>query len=156
MVAFTSGVGMWGSVGQANYAAAKGGIVALMRSAALGLSKYNVNANAVAPVASTRMQANVPGGTAETGEPEDIAPMVVYLLSDAAREITGQTYTVVAGRIALWSQPREIKEISKDGRWTPQELAERIPAEVGTDRLPMLDYMDMMKKRAAEAAAAQG
>jgi NAD(P)-dependent dehydrogenase (short-subunit alcohol dehydrogenase family) len=156
LVAFTSGVGMWGSVGQANYAAAKGGIVALMRSAALGLSKYNVNANAVAPVASTRMQANVPGGTAETGEPEDVAPMVVYLLSDAAREITGQTYTVVGGRIALWSQPREVKEISKDGRWTPQELAERIPGEVGTDRLPMLDYMDMMKKRAAEADAAQG
>jgi NAD(P)-dependent dehydrogenase (short-subunit alcohol dehydrogenase family) len=155
-VAFTSGVGMWGSVGQANYAAAKGGIVALMRSAALGLSKYNINANAVAPVASTRMQANVPGGTAETGEPEDVAPMVVYLLSDAAREITGQTYTVVGGRVALWSQPREIKEIFKDGRWTPQELAERIPTEVGTDRLPMLDYMDMMKKRAAEAATAEG
>jgi NAD(P)-dependent dehydrogenase (short-subunit alcohol dehydrogenase family) len=155
LVAFTSGVGMWGSVGQANYAAAKGGIVALMRSAALGLSKYNVNANAVAPVASTRMQANVPGGTAETGEPEDVAPMVVYLLSDAAREITGQTYTVVGGRVALWSQPRETKEIVKDGRWTPQELAERIPADVGFDRLPMLDYMDMMKKRAAEAAAAE-
>jgi NAD(P)-dependent dehydrogenase (short-subunit alcohol dehydrogenase family) len=156
LVAFASGVGMWGSVSQPNYAAAKGGIVALMRSAALGLSKYNINANAIAPVASTRMQANVPGGTAETGDPEDVAPMVVYLLSDAAREITGQTYTVVGGRIALWSQPRETKEISKDGRWTPQELAERIPAEVGTDRLPMLDYMDMMKKRAAEADPAQG
>jgi NAD(P)-dependent dehydrogenase (short-subunit alcohol dehydrogenase family) len=155
LVAFASGVGMWGSVSQPNYAAAKGGIVALMRSAALGLSKYNINANAIAPVASTRMQANVPGGTAETGDPEDVAPMVVYLLSDAAREITGQTYTVVGGRIALWSQPRETKEISKDGRWTPQELAERIPAEVGTDRLPMLDYMDMMKKRAAEAAGTE-
>ena len=156
LVAFTSGVGMWGSVSQPNYAAAKGGIVALMRSAALGLSRYNINANAIAPVASTRMQANVPGGTAETGDPEDVAPMVVYLLSDAAREITGQTYTVVGGRIALWSQPRETKEIVKDGRWTPQELAERIPADVGFDRLPMLDYMDMMKKRAAEAEAAKG
>jgi NAD(P)-dependent dehydrogenase (short-subunit alcohol dehydrogenase family) len=151
LVAFTSGVGMWGSVAQANYAAAKGGVVALMRSAALGLQRYNINANCIAPVASTRMQANVPGGTAETGEPEDVAPMVVYLLSDAAREITGQTYTVVGGRIALWSQPREIKEISKDGRWTPHELVERIPADVGTDRLPMLDYMDMMKARAAAA-----
>lgn len=156
LVAFTSGVGMWGSIGQANYAAAKAGIVGLMRSAALGMQKYGVNANAIAPVASTRMQANVPGGTAETGEPEDIAPMVVYLLSDAAREITGQTYTVVGGRIALWSQPREIKEISKDGRWTPEELAQRIPNEVGTDRLPMLDYIDMMKARAAAEAPAAG
>src|SRR3954463_9315352 len=95
LVAFTSGVGMWGSVSQANYAAAKGGIVALMRSAAVGLQKYGVTANAIAPVANTRMAANVPGGTAETGEPEDVAPMVVYLLSDAARDITGQTYTVV-------------------------------------------------------------
>ena len=149
LVAFTSGVGMWGSVAQANYAAAKGGIVALMRSAALGLERYGINANAIAPVASTRMQANVPGGTAETGEPEDVAPMVAYLLSDAARSITGQTYTVVGGRIALWSQPREIKEIAKDGRWTLDELAARIPDEVGIDRLPMLDYMELMKARAA-------
>jgi NAD(P)-dependent dehydrogenase (short-subunit alcohol dehydrogenase family) len=151
LVAFTSGVGMWGSIGQANYAAAKAGIVGLMRSAALGMQKYGVNANAIAPVASTRMQANVPGGTAETGEPEDVAPMVVYLLSDAAREVTGQTYTVVGGRVALWSQPREIKEISTSGRWTPEELAERLPTEVGTDRLPMLDYIDMMKAKAAAA-----
>jgi NAD(P)-dependent dehydrogenase (short-subunit alcohol dehydrogenase family) len=151
LVAFTSGVGMWGSIGQANYAAAKAGIVGLMRSAALGLGKYGVNANAIAPVASTRMQANVPGGTAETGEPEDIAPMVVFLLSDAAREITGQTYTVVGHKIALWSQPREVKEVTNDKRWTPEELAERLVAEVGTDRLPMLDYIDMMKARAAAA-----
>jgi len=149
LVAFTSGVGMWGSIAQANYAAAKAGIVGLMRSAALGLERYGVNANAIAPVASTRMQANVPGGTAETGEPEDIAPMVVFLLSDAARSITGQTYTVVGGRVALWSQPREIKEISKDGRWTPEELAQRLPDEVGIDRLPMLDYIEEMKAKAA-------
>jgi NAD(P)-dependent dehydrogenase (short-subunit alcohol dehydrogenase family) len=149
LVAFASGVGMWGSVSQANYAAAKAGVVGLVRSAALGLEKYGVNANAIAPVASTRMQANVPGGTAETGEPEDVAPMVVYLLSDAARSVTGQTYTVVGGKIALWSQPREIREIVKDGRWTPEELAERLPSEVGIDRLPMLEYIETMKARAA-------
>jgi NAD(P)-dependent dehydrogenase (short-subunit alcohol dehydrogenase family) len=151
LVAFTSGVGMWGSVSQANYAAAKGGIVALMRSAAVGLQKYGVTANAIAPVANTRMAANVPGGTAETGEPEDVAPMVVYLLSDAARDITGQTYTVVGGRIGLWSQPREIREMSKDGRWTVEELAERLPGEVGIDRMPMFEYIEMMQKKAAEA-----
>jgi NAD(P)-dependent dehydrogenase (short-subunit alcohol dehydrogenase family) len=151
LVAFTSGVGMWGSVSQANYAAAKGGIVALMRSAAVGLQKYGVTANAIAPVANTRMAANVPGGTAETGEPEDVAPMVVYLLSDAARDITGQTYTVVGGRIGLWSQPREIREMSKDGRWTVEELAERLPGEVGIDRMPMFEYIEMMQKKAAES-----
>jgi len=150
LVAFTSGVGMWGSVSQANYAAAKGGIVALVRSAAVGLHKYGVTANAVAPVANTRMAANVPGGTAETGEPEDVAPMVVYLLSDAARDVTGQTYTVVGGKVALWSQPREIRTMVKDGRWTPQELAEKLPGAVGTDRMPMFEYMEMMQKRAAQ------
>jgi NAD(P)-dependent dehydrogenase (short-subunit alcohol dehydrogenase family) len=148
LVAFTSGVGMWGSVSQANYAAAKGGVVALMRSAAVGLQKYGVTANCVAPVANTRMAANVPGGTAETGEPEDVAPMVIYLLSDAARDITGQTYTVVGGKVALWSQPREIREVVTDGRWTPEQLAEALPTEVGIDRMPMFDYIDMMQAKA--------
>jgi len=153
LVAFTSGVGMWGSVSQANYAAAKGGIVALMRSAAVGLQKYGVTANCIAPVANTRMAANVPGGTAETGEPEDVAPMVVYLLSDAARDITGQTYTVVGGRIALWSQPREIKEMKKDGRWSVEEIAEQLPASVGVDRMPMFEYIEMMQARGREGGA---
>jgi NAD(P)-dependent dehydrogenase (short-subunit alcohol dehydrogenase family) len=148
LVAFTSGVGMWGSVSQANYAAAKGGIVALMRSAAVGLQKYGVTANCIAPVANTRMAANVPGGTAETGEPEDVAPMVVYLLSDAARDVTGQTYTVVGGKVALWSQPREIREVTKDGRWTPEELAKVLPDEVGIDRMPMFEYIEMMQAKA--------
>jgi NAD(P)-dependent dehydrogenase (short-subunit alcohol dehydrogenase family) len=160
LVAFTSGVGMWGSVSQANYAAAKGGIVALMRSAAVGLQKYGVTANCIAPVANTRMAANVPGGTAETGEPEDVAPMVVYLLSDAAREITGQTYTVVGNKVALWSQPREIREATTDGRWTPEELAKVLPDEVGIDRMPMFDYIEMMQGRGREggapASSAQG
>jgi NAD(P)-dependent dehydrogenase (short-subunit alcohol dehydrogenase family) len=149
LVAFTSGVGMWGSVSQANYAAAKGGVVALVRSAAVGLQKYGVNANAIAPVANTRMSANVPGGTAETGDAEDVAPMVVYLLSEAARDVTGQTYTVVGGKVALWSQPREIRSIVKDGRWTPQELAEKLPSAGGIDRMPMFEYIEMMQKKAA-------
>lgn len=149
LVAFTSGVGMWGSVSQANYAAAKGGIVALMRSAAVGLHRYGVRANAIAPVANTRMSANVPGGTAETGEADDVAPMVAYLLSDASRDITGQTYTVVGGRVALWSQPREIREMAKDGRWTVAELAAELPDRVGTDRLPMFDYIEKMRAKAA-------
>jgi hypothetical protein len=144
---------MWGSVSQANYAAAKGGIVALMRSAAVGLQRYGVTANCIAPVAQTRMAANVPGGTAETGEPEDVAPMVVYLLSDAAKDITGQTYTVVGGKVALWSQPREIRSIVKEGRWTPAELADKLPGAVGTDRLPMFEYIEMMQKKAAAEKA---
>jgi NAD(P)-dependent dehydrogenase (short-subunit alcohol dehydrogenase family) len=155
LIGFTSGVGMWGSVSQANYAAAKGGIVALVRSAAVGLQKYGVTANAIAPVAQTRMAANVPGGTAETGDPEDVAPMVVYLLSDPARDVTGQTYTVVGGKVALWSQPREIRTIVKDGRWTPQELADKLPSAVGVDRMPMFEYIEMMQRKAQAAEPGQ-
>lgn len=96
LIGFTSG-NHQGSVSQANYSAAKGGIISLVRSAALGLHRYGVTANAVAPVARTRMSAGVPMELAEIGEPEDVAALVVYLLSERARaeRITGQVYTIM-------------------------------------------------------------
>ena len=151
LIGFTSGVGMYGSVSQANYSAAKGGIVALVRSAAVGLDKYGVRANAIAPVARTRMSANVPGSLAENGDAEDVAPMVVYLLSDAAKDVTGQTYTVVGGRIGLWNQPREVRSILKEGRWTPEEIAGRFPT-LGTERMPMFEIMEQMQRSAAASS----
>ena len=108
---------------QANYAAAKGGIVSFVRSAAVGLYRYGVTANAIAPVARTRMSANVPAELAEMGDAEDIAPMVVYLLSDKAKHVTGQVYTVVGSKIAVWNQPTEVRAMWADGRWTPEEIA---------------------------------
>ena len=75
MIGFTSGA-FAASVAQANYSAAKGGIVSLVRSAAAGMNKYGVTANCIAPVAKSRMSGNVPFGI-EMGEPEDVAPMVV-------------------------------------------------------------------------------
>ena len=96
LIGFTSGA-FAGSVAQANYSAAKGGIVSLVRSAALGMYKYGVTANCIAPVAKSRMSGNVPFGI-EMGEPEDVAPMVVFLLGDAARQVTGQVYTANGGK----------------------------------------------------------
>ena len=78
MIGFTSGA-FAASVAQANYSAAKGGIVSLVRSAAAGMHKYGVTANCIAPVAKSRMSGNVPFGI-EMGEPEDVAPMVAFLL----------------------------------------------------------------------------
>lgn len=149
LVAFTSGVWALGSTAQANYAAAKGGIVSLSYSAAVALERYGVRANVIAPVARTRMSANVPSSLAEIGDAEDVAPMAVYLVSDAAREVTGQVYTVVGDKIAVWSQPREVRAMWAGHRWTPEEIAERLPAQVGTERLPMLDMVAKMREAAA-------
>ncbi|WP_042376828.1 SDR family oxidoreductase [Streptacidiphilus melanogenes] len=149
LIGFTSG-NHQGSVSQANYSAAKGGIISLVRSAALGLNKYGVTANCVAPVARTRMSANVPMELKEIGEPEDVAALVVYLLSDAAKEITGQVYTVAGPKIAVWAQPRELRAMyAASGSWTPERIADFLPGTVGVDPMPMLQQLEVMAKAAA-------
>jgi len=149
LIGFTSG-NHQGSVSQANYSAAKGGIISLVRSAALGLNKYGVTANAVAPVARTRMSANVPMELAEIGSPEDVAALVVYLLSDSAREqgITGQVYTVAGPKIAVWAQPRELRAAYASGGWTVDKIAEFLPGSVGVDPMPMLSRLQEMERAA--------
>ncbi|WP_221348157.1 SDR family oxidoreductase [Streptomyces beigongshangae] len=149
LIGFTSG-NHQGSVSQANYSAAKGGIISLVRSAALGLHKYGVTANAVAPVARTRMSANVPMELTEIGEPEDVAALVVYLLSERARRerITGQVYTVAGPKIAVWAQPRELRAGYAQGRWTPERLADFLPGTVGTDPMPLLARVEEMERAA--------
>ncbi|WP_240139837.1 SDR family oxidoreductase [Streptomyces sp. MUM 178J] len=143
LIGFTSG-NHQGSVAQANYSAAKGGVISLVRSAALGLHKYGVTANAVAPVARTRMSANVPMELKEIGEPEDVAALVVYLLSEQARDagVTGQVYTVAGPKIAVWAQPRELRAAYAEGAaWTPQRIAAVLPDSVGVDPMPMLAHI---------------
>ncbi|HXQ61457.1 MAG TPA: SDR family oxidoreductase [Acidimicrobiales bacterium] len=147
LIGFTSGAYV-GSVAQANYSAAKGGIVSLVRSAAVGLHRYGVRANAIAPIARTRMSANVPSGLAENGDPEDVAPMVVYLLSDASKDVTGQVYTVVGSRIAVWNQPVEVRAMTTEGRWTPQDIDRRF-GEIGVERMGMIDRLEQMRQAAA-------
>lgn len=148
IVGFTSGA-FSGSVAQANYASAKGGIVSLIRSAAAGLYRYGVTANCIAPVARTRMSENVPMELAEMGDPEDIAPMVVYLLSDKAKNITGQIYTVVGNKIAVWNQPREVRAMYAASRWTPEEIEARLPSTVGIERMDLIDKLEEYRAAAA-------
>ena len=147
LIGFTSGA-FAGSVAQANYAAAKGGIVSFVRSAAAGLYRYGVTANAIAPVARTRMSANVPTELAEMGDPEDVAPMVVYLLSDRARHITGQVYTVVGPKIAVWNQPAEVRAMYAEERWTPEEIAARIDGAIGQERMGLIDRLEELRRSA--------
>ncbi len=148
LVGFTSGA-FAGSVAQANYAAAKGGIVSLVRSAAAGLYRYGVTANAIAPVARTRMSANVPMELAEMGDPEDVAPMVVYLLSDRARHVTGQVYTVVGPKIAVWNQPVEVRSMYADQRWTPEQIAARLDSSVGQEPMGLIGRLEEYRRAAA-------
>ncbi len=148
-VAFTS-VAFSGSIAQANYASAKGGIVSLVRSVAAGMHRYGVTANAIAPVARTRMSENVPMEL-EMGGPEDVAPMVAYLLSDKAQEVTGQIYTANGGTIAVWDQPHEVREMKKDGRWTLEEIESRFD-EVGVEPMPLIA---MIEERRAAAASGE-
>ncbi len=148
LVGFTSGA-FQGSVAQANYAAAKGGIVSLVRSAAVGLHRYGITANAIAPVARTRMSANVPMELAEMGDPEDVAPMVLYLLSDQAKHVTGQVYTVVGSKIAVWNQPEEVRAVWAEGRWTPEQIAARLDSSIGQERMAMIDKLEAMRQAAS-------
>jgi NAD(P)-dependent dehydrogenase (short-subunit alcohol dehydrogenase family) len=155
LVGFTSAAFV-GSTAQANYSAAKGGIISLTRSAALALHKYGVRANCIAPVAKTRMSENVPFEI-ETGEPTAIAPMAVYLISDAAKEITGQTYTVVGPRISVWSQPEELRSMFAAGdEWTPGEIADALPRTIKYEEHPMLADLERRMAQMAASKAAEG
>lgn len=127
--------------------------MSLVRSAAAGLQRYGITANAIAPVARTRMSANVPMDLAEMGDPEDVAPLVIYLLSGRARHVTGQVYTSVGPKIAVWNQPREVRAVYASERWTPEEIADRLDSTVGQERMPLLDQLEEYRK-AAEAKAA--
>ena len=154
LVGFTSGA-FSASTAQANYSAAKGGIVSLTRSAAMTAVSIRlrggpaINANCIAPVARTRMSENVPFQI-ETGEPEAVAPMAVYLLSDAGRDVNAQIYTVVGSRISVWNQPAEVRSMWSAGeRWTPAEIAERLPGAVGQEPNPMIADLE---RRMAETA----
>ncbi|MBC8364328.1 MAG: SDR family oxidoreductase [Actinobacteria bacterium] len=158
LLGFTSGAFV-ASTAQANYSAAKGGVISLTRSAAFALRRYGINANCIAPTAMTRMSENVPFEI-EAGAPGDIAPLAVYLLSDAARDITAQTYTCTGSRIAVWNQPVEVREMTAtaDGVFTVDEIAERLPVSVGREEMPMFADLErrmkeMAEKRAADEAA---
>jgi hypothetical protein len=155
LVGFTSG-NHAGSVSQANYSAAKGGVVSLVRSAALGLARYGITANAVAPIARTRMSANVPFEMAEMGEPEDVAPLVAYLLGDAARGITGQIYTVAGRRIAVWNQPQEVRSMYAEEPWTARSIARRLPEAIGAETMPMIAKMAAYAQAAETAKTGDG
>jgi len=129
-----------GNMGQANYSAAKEGIVGFTRTVARDLGRYGVTCNAIRPRAGTRMTLTPELRAAwermgrgdliaelEALRPEDIAPLVVYLASDEADHINGCTFLVYRGYVGIYSEPQVTQALIKDGSWTPEELAELMP-----------------------------
>ena len=134
-VHMTSTSGLIGNFGQANYSAAKLGIVALSKSIALDMQRFNVRSNAIAPFAWTRMVGTIPENTPEQRKrveglrklvPERIAPFVVALCSDAGTGVTGQIFGVRNNEIFLFSQPRPIRSTHTEAGWTPETVAARV------------------------------
>jgi NAD(P)-dependent dehydrogenase (short-subunit alcohol dehydrogenase family) len=137
-VHMTSTSGLIGNFGQANYAAAKLGIVGLSKSIALDMQRYHVRSNCISPFAWSRLIGTIPSDTPEQAarlakmkamETNKIAPLAVYLISDEAKGVSGQIFAVRANEIFLMGQSRPIRSVHREEGWTPQTVASHaIPA----------------------------
>jgi len=144
IVNFSSISGLRGNSGQANYGAAKAGIAGLTRVVARDLGRYGVTTNCIAPGAMTRMVAQVPEsarqlraargmGPAPAQQaiaertPEQVAPMTVWLCTDDAWNVNGKIFHVSGGTVSLAHEETPIRQITKDGKWTIEELVNLVP-----------------------------
>jgi NAD(P)-dependent dehydrogenase (short-subunit alcohol dehydrogenase family) len=182
IINFSSSSGLSGNSGQANYGAAKAGVAGLTRVVARDLGRYGVTCNSIAPGAATRMTMSVPdaarqararagigGATAAAPvveirrpelptlrDPEYVAPMVVWLCTDAAWNINGKVFHVSGGNISLAFEESPFRQINKQGTWTLDELATLVPSQLMRDipnpAPPAADIDIPGRTRAPEAA----
>jgi len=161
-VFYTSTSGLFGNIGQTNYGAAKMGIVGLSRIIAMEGARNNVRSNALAPVAWTRMTQSVPVKDeaaaqrrqvmASSIRPDQPAKLSIALISDAAKEVTGQIFGASGDNLILYSQPRPIVNLNKAEGWTPESIiAEALPQM--KDKFYDLNRAPIQAPRAATAPA---
>jgi len=151
IVVVSSWAGQRGNFGQTNYAAAKAGIAAFARTWAMECARNRITVNAIVPNAITRMISTIPGmaplvEAAERGEPlpdavrkdmgmgtpDDVAPLLVFLCSDAAAEITGQCIGLGGDKLSLWAHPKEIAVEYRSAGWTADAIAEAFAKTLGS------------------------
>ncbi len=151
IITFSSTSGLYGNPGQSNYGAAKDGIAGFTRVAARDLGRYGITVNCIAPAALTRMLATVsdtarelrvragmpatsaPSPVTLRMEPDDVAPMTVWLATDEAANVNGQIFYVAGGVVSLLNHPEVAREVNKPGRWTVEEIAAIFPSTLGRD-----------------------
>lgn len=129
---FTSTSGLIGNFGQANYSAAKMGIVGLSQSIALDMERIGVRSNCIAPFAWSRMTASIPSETEaekqrvermKSMSADKIAPLVAFLASDASKDVTNQIFAVRKNEIFLFSKPRPVRSMHRSEGWTAETIA---------------------------------
>ena len=129
----SSGAGLQGSIGQATYSAAKGGIASLTLVQAAELGRYGVTANAIAPAARTRMTEAIftdmkppEDGSFDESHPGNVSPLVVWLGSPESREVTGRVFEVKGGLIGVSDGWRDGPTYDKKAKWAPDEIGPKV------------------------------
>jgi 3-oxoacyl-[acyl-carrier protein] reductase len=150
-----SPAGQYGSFGQTNYAAVKAGLVAMARTWSLELARAGITANAVIPTALSPMTATIPAYTQvyedylagagipevyrrdhALGTPEDVAPLIVWLASADAADVTGQAIGIGGDRLTLYSHPTALSTLDSDGGWTPDLIGQAWREQLATQAQP--------------------